>query len=427
MLCAVGRVGDLTVSFIHKKVTFAVPDLTLCGAPPMYFVLNVGGDVSRRGTVLEAFCDAVSEFTGNVLFSSPMSTDFSEFRSLEHGLSFLTDNELATMRGDIHAKEVRMLSPYDKKFLRCFADLVASRKARSLIAASTMMWSVAALPFPICPFGRLKNLGQRGYRLQEQTGVVVSYTLLDILQTPALCAQYCIVLMSTSSLTGIGKTEFAKFLAVHMSTLMALAAGKDRASARVAVVTTLDVLKNLTLRCGDSLLLDELDPKDEAQCQSMSENLLKTFFSPLTPAVIHCRNADAVLPCGLFRFITCNADSPQQWIGDKRGMTWSPPLQRKAIVFQLTHAICEPNWSTSASYVAADEAQSDVALPLDEARELLLNCDSYRELREREDPIHPETSQLAGPPVSLMNRIAGGAILGAALCSVLAEGIATQL
>ena len=49
-----------------------------------------------------------------------------------------------------------------------------------------------------------------------------------------------------------------------------------------------------------------------------------------------------MLPEGVPRIFTANAESAQAWCGNR--LKWSEPLQRKTIVFSITQPLCDDSW-----------------------------------------------------------------------------------
>jgi len=89
-------------------------------------------------------------------------------------------------------------------------------------------------------------------------------------------------------------------------------------------------------------VIDEFNPADSTQAIYMSENLMKVLLSPQVPGSVRCRNDDKMLPIGLPRIFTGNAESVEEWCGYR--CRWSEPLQRKAIVFNITQPLCKESW-----------------------------------------------------------------------------------
>ena len=102
------------------------------------------------------------------------------------------------------------------------------------------------------------------------------------------------------------------------------------------------VAKDIVFKKSYYWIVDEMMPADGSQTVYMSENMMKTFLTPLAPASIRCRNSDLVLPAGMPRIITANATSAEERCG--YCCKWSKPLERKSIVFVIKKPLCNDRW-----------------------------------------------------------------------------------
>ena len=113
-------------------------------------------------------------------------------------------------------------------------------------------------------------------------------------------------------------------------------------NAVVVFSNTIDVAKEMVFKPGYVWIIDEMNPSDVTQAIHMSENMMKVLVAPTAPGSIRCRNADLMLPAGVPRIFTGNAESAQQWSGLR--LKWSEPLQRKTIVYNITKPLCDAQW-----------------------------------------------------------------------------------
>jgi hypothetical protein len=154
----------------------------------------------------------------------------------------------------------------------------------------------------------------------------------------------------------------------------------------------LDSLSGVLLESGTALVLDEISPADSVGVQYISENMLKIVLNIPTAGDIRARGENARWASYVFRTITTNANSPAHWMGPK--MTFSEPLQRKSIWFQLTHPIALSDWSAEPSMSTGEDSAGTVGSSVvDRARELVASRQDI--LPEGSMTVPPE---LVAPP-----------------------------
>ena len=69
---------------------------------------------------------------------------------------------------------------------------------------------------------------------------------------------------------------------------------------------------------------------------------MKNLLDPRTPKSIRARNRELNLPMGIPRICTANAMNVEEWCGYR--LKWSFPLQRQAVVFQITDYLIAEDW-----------------------------------------------------------------------------------
>jgi hypothetical protein len=148
--------------------------------------------------------------------------------------------------------------------------------------------------------------------------------------------------LGSDSTTGYGKTQFALRLACEWAKVLAESRGLSRDAAQVVLMNSLDAAKDVEFKPGMALVLDEFSPADSEPLVYISENMLKVLLCPSVIGTIRARNQEIKLCEGVARIITANAASPADWCGAK--ITYSEPLRRKSIVFQITKPLCDPRW-----------------------------------------------------------------------------------
>ena len=79
-------------------------------------------------------------------------------------------------------------------------------------------------------------------------------------------------------------------------------------NAVVVFSNTIDVAQEMVFKPGYVWIIDEMNRPDVAQAIHMSENMMKVLVAPTAPGSIRCRNADLMLPAGVPRIFTGNAE-----------------------------------------------------------------------------------------------------------------------
>ena len=87
--------------------------------------------------------------------------------------------------------------------------------------------------------------------------------------------------------------------------------------------------------------------------QYLSENMLKVLFDPTSSGNLGARASNVRLTPDVCRLFSTNAESVQEWAGTR--LTFSEPLRRKCIVFNLTRPLVLPNWSSRPDFVAGEQ------------------------------------------------------------------------
>ena len=162
----------------------------------------------------------------------------------------------------------------------------------------------------------------------------------------------------------------------------------------VVFSNTLDVAKEVRFKPGYIWVLDGLNPADQTQAIHMSENMMKVLMAPTAPGSIRCRNADLVLPAGVPRLFTANAETAQEWVGNR--LKWTEPIQRKTVVFVVKSPLVPDSWRNQNA--AAEDEPTDA-------------MNVVKELREgagsifKDEP--PQQPSLAGRLLGVMRRVFG--------------------
>ena len=101
-------------------------------------------------------------------------------------------------------------------------------------------------------------------------------------------------------------------------------------------------MREINFKPGYCWILDEMKPADGTQTIYASEDLTKNLLDPRTAKSIRARNQELNLHMGVPRVCTANANNIEEWCGYH--LRWSYPLQRKAIVFQITDYLVDEEW-----------------------------------------------------------------------------------
>jgi hypothetical protein len=182
--------------------------------------------------------------------------------------------------------------------------------------------------------------------LEEVTNRKVRTTLKSLFVDAKIATSHGIVILGNNSTTGFGKSALAITLAAHLCKSRYTALGLATDSARVFVVSTVDILRSCKVTCNDCVVFDEFEPGDGAQIVHLSANGLKILLDSRNSGSLRGRNDDKSLP-SCVRIFTGNADGPKEWLGGR--FEWSQPMQRKAYVWQLEDPLIEQPAPTAAS------------------------------------------------------------------------------
>jgi hypothetical protein len=342
--------------------------LEVSGCEPRRFGYACGLRVAQQRVVLTTFSSCLSVVVTNMQIVRPLEASSIGFEQLVAATSRMSIADLFKLKGTIEEKAKR--TPEEARIMAMFGSLLKVRTERTSPLSDALTWSAQSPPLPLVPWACLLNLHQTGTRMDPRNTEGYTYTLAQLFMDPSLLSEYTVILMGPNCTSGFGKTEFAKRLAAHWSLLLCNAMQRPSSSARVVFTTTLESAKEVTFQKGDAWVLDEFSPHDRDAVQYASEAMLKTLFSPVSSGNLRARNSNVNLPAGVARIITCNACSPQQWVG--KGILWSEPLKRKSILFQLSLPLVVANWSKVPEFMNVGAEAASASLPLERARELLL-------------------------------------------------------
>jgi hypothetical protein len=280
----------------------------------------------------------------------------------------LSSVELMTLKGQCEAVQWKQRTEFQSTFLRVFFSLskvIELEKQQK----NAQMISAHAPEVDIVPLESLRNLGVTlGRRLRGVNQGYEAHSLYDVLTSPGLMNRYAILLLGSLDTTGYGKSQYAKRLAVEWSKAMCRALNLSADRALVVITNTIDAARDIQFKPGMVWLLDEFEVGDPNQIIYVSSNMLKVLFTASEPGSLRCRMTDLVLPAGVARVITANADGPEEWTGSR--CAWSPPLERKAIVFQVTKRLCADDWKPSDDQPSATRASAEA---IARARETIMN------------------------------------------------------
>ena len=344
-LVCVGAVEGGMLIYVRKEDKRALPtnlelrDINGSMVKPGTFRFAYRGHGAERTTVIDISSVMTTAATNLVIRVSDDGCEYT-FDYICAATKHLSKEQIVFLRGKANTKPHNERTDFQKAFLRSFGDLMMTREIRS--KSNALVFSAYEPTMAIVPFEKLINLkSQKGTRLQEVSMQTETYDLLDLFTKPLL-SKYGIVILGTPETTGFGKTQYALRLAVERCIAYNRATNSPRDEAQIVFSNTLDACRDVTFRKGYVLVVDEFCPEDQTQAQSMSENMLKGLMSPMQPCTFHCRNQDGVLPAGVPRIFTANAESAQAWCGNR--LKWSEPLQRKAVVFSIKQPLCDDSW-----------------------------------------------------------------------------------
>ena len=142
----------------------------------------------------------------------------------------------------------------------------------------------------------------------------------------------------------IGKSTFAKALAVWWALESSKHLEKPRSDARVIWATTLDDLKSVSMAPCWSLVVDELTISDTVSVQYLSEAMCKVLFDPQNAGQLRSRERNSRLAPNVCRIFTSNASSPEDWFGTR--IKLSLPIRRKCIFFVIKERLVNTGWAS---------------------------------------------------------------------------------
>jgi hypothetical protein len=201
---------------------------------------------------------------------------------------------------------------------------------------------------------------------------------------------------------------------------MAQAKNLPSSEAKFAMVSSVEGLSGLTIDNNLPVVLNECNLACPIAFQYLSTDMLKILLAVGEGGDIRARDRNIRCEPGCPRIFTCNAVSGQAWLGTRAELTF--PVRRKMILFQLTTAICVSQWSVDPRFASVADIGEEA--PLDKMQELVA---AQPNLLPASAFAHIPGRWSDSPEISLLNRVAGSMVVGAALCSALAEGVVAQL
>ena len=275
----------------------------------------------------------------NFTFISPTTGEYS-FDQLLDLAQRMDMEKLLLIKGRILAKVFKERTEFDKTFMRVYKTIMEVRELQN--KTHGLCFNAFKPSMTIIPLDKMVNLSEQlGTRLKEVALTTETFNLTQLFTKPLL-TKHGIVILGASSTTGYGKTQFALRLAVEWAKAYNQVMQLPKEDAVVVFSNTLDVAKEVRFKPGYIWVLDELNPADQTQAIHMSENMMKVLMAPTAPGSIRCRNADLVLPAGVPRLFTANAETAQEWVGNR--MRWTEPIQRKTVVFVVKSPLVPDSW-----------------------------------------------------------------------------------
>jgi hypothetical protein len=383
-------------------------------SPAIYKFKKLGGRSNHYEKSLIKLFKCIGHYKSSFVYvESKSEYSFEQLVDVAKGIG---SDELESFKAEILLIPAKKRSEFQKQFLTVFNSIVTVKRIRLRADNECLIFNAYAPPMPIIELGKLCSVGQTGRRLSEQSnGRFETYPIHELFRDSSLMSRYAILLLGAPGTTGFGKSVLALCLAIHYSIAMNKAKGAPKEEALVAFTTDLDGGNGIEFKPGMVWVIDEFCPSDGDSCIYASSNIFKQLFNIGSPSTIRARQPGIKLPAGVPRIITANALSLEAWGGKKCEIT--APHMRKSIVFQIARPLCKPNWAAEqASTCVGAATMLQVSASEIMTRKALELTDS--------EMVAPS---LFGPPVTVMNRIAGGAIIAAALTAALGEGLATQL
>jgi hypothetical protein len=308
----------------------------------------------RGGTALEDSLRKVSSVMGQCVTSlrirEPRKGTYS-FEQLCDAMRRLTPIQREMLKGKCSCVAVKDRDEFESMYLRAYPIMMKVRDLE-VKAGTTITINAYNVPFPVVPLECLMGLQQTGTRLREVELTTQSYKLEDLFLDASIMQKHAVLLLGSNRTTGFGKTQMALRLAIEWCIAMNKASKSPPEDAQILISNTIDVGKGICFKPGMVWVLDEFSPCDAAQLVHCSENLLKILFTCNLKGTLRGRNSDISVSHDVARIITGNADSGAQWVG--KGMTWSQPLRRKSVLFQIGSSLVSDAFRRGAAVLPDD-------------------------------------------------------------------------
>ena len=294
----------------------------------------------RRGAIVQQQLDAILSI-GRCFTSASMNMVMVD-TNLEYNIAHLeqllkrySDADIIRLAADAKMVPKEEKTMFQKALLSYKNDLLTLRKPTAARDLTRMCSSVIT-----AKWSHFRNLQQLGVRYDEVAKEDVFVSIHDYFKRPELWLQYACVLVSTSELTGIGKSSLARLAMKAMSMAKHKMAGKPPGDAVFGEAKTIDILKNLDMSGIQGVVIDDLKLCDLTQAQHLSEDSIKSLFDIQDGGTVHCRHFDLHFPPFMPRIFTTNAESMDDWICGKwnarRFESVAKTVRRRCFYFQIT-------------------------------------------------------------------------------------------
>ena len=336
------------LAYIRKQGFATLPDLTIDGhAPSCYYPDHSTGKPQQNiVSAITAFASVIGTAAGNIIVNKPADKDEPSFHQVLHACQSLSKLDLAMVKGQIKAKAKKDLLEFDLQFLRVLPVIMDIRQITDA-ASGSMLFNAYDPPFRICPLDKFMNMDQVGVRLKEIVMTEETYLLRDLFRRSSILQNFGIILLGATTTTGFGKTQLTLRLAVEWVKAYCEHNCTPKDSAMVFMSSTIDPAKSVNFKPGMAWILDEFHPFDSQQLVHMSETMLKVLLTPQMGGTLRGRNDDVKLVPGVARLISANSASPQAWCGT--ASTWSEPIRRKSICYNIHRPLCSEAWRLQAA------------------------------------------------------------------------------
>ena len=352
----VGIRTDALLAYIYKVDSKAIPtewglhdsyDLLV---RPVFYRINGRKNQSDFTGIVRLFSDCLAKLKTTLFITT--DTGYINFDSLNASVDKLTPLQLERLRGEALPTPPSMRSSLQMSLLRA---LPALQRCRELATQNGLAFNAFEPPMAIAPLNQFVNLYYKnGTKLNTSTGNLEDISILDLFLKPIL-GQHAVLLYGPDSSSGYGKTQLLLRLAVEYARAFSIATGTPKADAMVYFSNTLDALRDFNIKRGSIVILDEFSPSDPDQLVHMSSNMLKSLLNPMATATVRCRMRDLVIPGGVPRLMSANADNMEEWVGRKGKFT--EPIQRRLVRFNVEHRLVRPTWAGD-----TNEADEDVSV-----------------------------------------------------------------